>query len=398
MRLAARILPDRGLDAFNALVAAIQTAFGPFMAVYLGGQGWSQTQIGTALSLSTLAVLLAQLPAGMAVDAARDPRVLARVAVLALGAALLLLAFWPAHGGGLLAMALQGVASALLGPAIAALSLAVAGRAILGQRLGRNTRFAAIGNAVMAASFGLGGAYWADQTVLALVALLVLPAWLSLRGPTPGHGGGHIMDAAPRPQEIQRLLRDPRLTIFAFCVGAFHLASAAMLPLTAASLARAQMAHTDFLVAVSIMVPPGIAVLFAPAIGRFAEQRGRRGLLLLGWAMLPAQALALALLPSPWLLPAAQMLGGVGIAIFAVLLPLVAADLSHGTRRFTLCLSSLSIPVAIGASLSTILAGLVADRAGDMAAFLGLGLVGLGGVALLWLAMPETRVTPASPF
>ena len=107
---------------------------------------------------------------------------------------------------------------------------------------------------------------------------------------------------------------------------------------------------------------------------------------------------SLALLPSPWLLPAAQIWGGVGIAIFAVLLPLVAADLSHGTRRFTLCLSSLSIPVAIGASLSTILAGLVADRAGDMAAFLGLGLVGLGGVALLWLAMPETRVTPASPF
>ena len=53
-----------GLDWFNFFVANIQTGFGPFIAVYLTTQGWTQTQIGLALSVGTLAAMASQLPAG----------------------------------------------------------------------------------------------------------------------------------------------------------------------------------------------------------------------------------------------------------------------------------------------------------------------------------------------
>src|SRR6185369_1270794 len=57
-----------GLNLLNFFVAAMQTAFGPFFAVYLAEQEWNQAQIGLALSIGTSAGLAFQLPAGGLVD------------------------------------------------------------------------------------------------------------------------------------------------------------------------------------------------------------------------------------------------------------------------------------------------------------------------------------------
>src|SRR5271167_1287489 len=61
-----------GLDGLNLFVANIQTGFGPFIAVYLTTQGWTQTAIGLALSAGTIVAMASQLPAGALVDAARS--------------------------------------------------------------------------------------------------------------------------------------------------------------------------------------------------------------------------------------------------------------------------------------------------------------------------------------
>jgi len=45
-----------------------------------------------------------------------------------------------------------------------------------------------------------------------------------------------------------------------------------------------------------------------------------------------------------------------------------------------------------GATLSTVLVGLVADHFGVCVAFLSLAAVGLIATALVWTLMPETRV------
>ena len=59
---------SRGLDWFNLFVANIQTGFGPFIAVYLSSQSWTQTSIGVALSIGTVSAMASQVPAGALVD------------------------------------------------------------------------------------------------------------------------------------------------------------------------------------------------------------------------------------------------------------------------------------------------------------------------------------------
>src|SRR5271168_2510989 len=85
----------RGLDWFNLFVANIQTGFGPFIAVYLSSQSWTQTAIGLALSIGTVSSMLSQVPAGALVDAIPNKTRVAAFSVLAFTACALMFAIYP---------------------------------------------------------------------------------------------------------------------------------------------------------------------------------------------------------------------------------------------------------------------------------------------------------------
>jgi hypothetical protein len=51
-----------GLDAVNFFLAGVLAGFGPYVAVYLADQKWTQDKIGFVLSASALAGLLGQVP------------------------------------------------------------------------------------------------------------------------------------------------------------------------------------------------------------------------------------------------------------------------------------------------------------------------------------------------
>ena len=131
----------RGLDWLNFFVANFQTGFGPFISVYLTGVGWTQGAIGAALSAGTVAGMVSQVPGGMLVDAVRSKRAAAAAAILAIMASALLIALWPDLLPIASAEVLHAFASSVLGPAIAALSLALVGHSAFGERLGRNARY-----------------------------------------------------------------------------------------------------------------------------------------------------------------------------------------------------------------------------------------------------------------
>ena len=63
----------------------------------------------------------------------------------------------------MVAQSLHAFSSCVLTPAIAAISLHLVGHAALGERLGRNARFASIGNGLAAAVMGATGAYLSSQ-------------------------------------------------------------------------------------------------------------------------------------------------------------------------------------------------------------------------------------------
>jgi MFS family permease len=386
----------RALDLLNFFVADVQTGFGPFVAVYLTTHKWTQVQIGFVLTLGTVVALVSQLPAGALVDAARNKRAAAGVALVFVIIAALLLAFQPTPLPVMVAQTLHAFASCVLTPAIAAISLHLVGHMALGERLGRNARYASLGNGLAAAVMGATGAWLSSRAVFVLTAALCVPALLSLLA--IGRGEHARQQTTVRMfdwQGLRRLFTNRPLLIFAGAVVLFHLSNAAMLPLVGATVTMRAGTYANLIIAACIVVPQIVVALCSPAVGRGAERIGRRPILLLGWCALPARGFLLAVLPGAYLPIAAQAMSGISAAVFGVMLPLLAADITRGTSHFNLCMGALGLAVSLGAALSTPLAGWIADTVGVQIAFVALALVGVVGTLFVWLTMPETAQVPA---
>ena len=171
---------QRGLDWFIFFLADVQTGFGPFVAVYLTTQKWTQVEIGFVLSIGGIIGLLGQMPGGAIVDAARSERLVAGLAVATIGVAALAYALWPIFLVVAAAATLHALASCVLGPAIAAISLGLVGPLAIGERLGRNARFASLGNGSAAALMGACGYLLSSRAVFLVTFFLAIPTLLAL--------------------------------------------------------------------------------------------------------------------------------------------------------------------------------------------------------------------------
>jgi MFS family permease len=391
----------RGLDWLNFFVANVQTGFGPFIAVYLTSEAWTLRDIGNVLTIGTVTAMVSQLPGGAAVDALRNKRLAAFAAGAAIAASALIFARWPNRLPIAIAEILHGFASCILGPAIAAISLQLVGRARLGERLGRNTSFAALGSGVAAAILGACGSYVSERSVFYLTALLMLPGMLALtairmppaRSEDAGRGAWPTLK--PTLLQLRDLFSDRRLLVFGACVMLFHLSNAAMLSLAASEVTRSVGAWASMLVAACIVLPQFVVAGVSPFLGRLADRRGRRFVLIAGFTALPVRAGLLALAGNPFALVFVQLVDGISAATFGVMLPLVAADITAETEHFNLCLGALGVAVGVGAALSTLAAGAIATAFNSATAFELLGAAGLAAVLLVLFAMPETRPGPS---
>ena len=386
-----------GLDGLNGFVAAMRTAFGAFVPAYLAGQGWTQAQIGLVLTAETVASMLAQVPGGAFVDVTRHRRLVLGIAILGAAGAALAIAALPMQLPVLLALVVHALAGGIIAPGIAAVTVAMVGRRELGERLGRNVQFASIGSGAGAALMGLAASALSERAVFVLAALLAVPALVSLWSLHPRRrrgGGAAAADATEAQGSIRALLADRRMQVFAACVVLFHFSSAALLAVAAAEITRRASMKAGALIAAFVIIPQVLVALASPWVGRLAERIGRRPLLVVGYASLPLRAALFALVDDPYLLVPVQLLEGVAAAVFGVMLPLVAADLTRESGRYTLSLGALGLAGTMGAALSTTVAGLIATAFGVKAAFWTLAAAGLAAVALVALAMPETRVGP----
>jgi Major Facilitator Superfamily len=342
--------------------------------------------------------LVGQMPGGALVDAARSERGVAGFAVAAIAISALAYAAWPIFSVILAASALHSAASCVLGPAIAAISLGLVGHADIGERLGRNARFAAIGNGLAAAAMGACGYFLSARAVFFVTAALLGPALLVLRmisvqeiDVERAHGGPPERRAGRLPAELLGLARKRPLMIFAGCVMLFHLGNAAMLPLMGSVLTTRSSQWATVLIAACIVGPQLLVAIFSPWVGRKAQAWGRRPLLLAAFASLPLRGLLFATVTNPYLLVAAQLLDGISAAVLAVMVPLVIADLTRGTGHFNLGQGIVGTTVGIGAAVSTTYAGYLSDHFGSPIAFLGLAIIAVLGFFVLWALMPETR-------
>jgi MFS family permease len=209
--------------------------------------------------------------------------------------------------------------------------------------------------------------------------------------PERAHGGKHEIGPRKLGEGFLSLLGNRALVILAACVLLFHLANAAMLPLMGSLLTTWTSEWATVLIAACIVVPQLVVAAVAPWVGQQAEKRGRRPLLLLGFAALPIRGLLFAVISNPYLVVAVQLLDGITAAVLGVLVPLVIADATRGTGRFNLAQGVVGTAVGIGASVSTTLAGYMTDTLGSGPAFFGLAVLGFAGLVLVWTSLPETR-------
>jgi predicted MFS family arabinose efflux permease len=388
----------RGLDWFIFFLADVQTGFGPFISVYLTTQKWTQVEIGFVLSIGGLVGLIGQMPGGAIVDFARSERLVASLAVATIGTSALGYAAWPIFPVIVTAATLHAAASCVLGPAIAAISLGLVGPLAIGERLGRNARYASLGNGVAAAVMGTCGYLLSSRSVFLVTFILAIPTLLALArirereiDVAQAHGAIVCEVSDTNATSIFNLMRKRSLLIFAGSVLLLQLANAAMLPIMAGVVTTRSSQWAPVLIAACIIVPQAIVALTSPSVGRKAQQWGRRPLLLLGFAALVIRGLLFATVSDPYLLVAAQIFDGITAAVFSVMIPLIVADVAFGSGHFNLAQGIVGTATGIGAALSTVLAGYVSDKFGSSVAFTGLAGVAATGLVLIWFVMPETR-------
>jgi len=387
----------RGLDWTNFFMADVQVGFSSFLAFYLADLNWTKQDVGLALTVGGLAAVAAQIPGGALTDAVRWKRGLVAVGVVMIAASALLLALWPTFPLVFAAEILHGATAGLVTPAIAAISLGLAGRAAMSSRVGRNFRFAAAGNVLTAAAMGALGYYVANSAIFIMAAILCIPTLVALFQIQPNEIDYALArNAAKRDhtvdlQRVFHLAKNRTLFMFAAGMMLFHFCNASLLPVVGQNLAHSNAATDSLFMAGLLIVPQIVVAALAPWIGYWSEIVGRKPLLLFGFGIEALRALLFTLTSDPNLILVIQLLDGITSAIVTVLTILVVADLTTGTGRFNLAQGVLGTLIAISSAVSTTVLGFVVQHFGDVTGFVAMAAGTALAVALFWALLPETK-------
>jgi MFS family permease len=387
----------RGLDDINFLMADVRDGVGPYLAVYLkGGQHWDAGPTGLAMGASSTAAALCQIPAGLLVDGTRSKRLLIAASGLMVGFGCLAIVLFPRFWTVIAAQAVLGAASAVIPPAIAALSLGLVGRRRLDGRVSRNESFNHGGNlpaALLAGTLGRWLGYpWIFYLVCgfaiasAAVVNLIRPQEINHEQARGGETVGH------QPVAIRDLLRWRDLLIFLAAVVLFHFGNAAMLPMAGQMLARTHPGEDTIALSACIIAAQFVMIGVAWGVGQASARGiGRKPIFLLALSVLPVRGVLFALISSPYAVVAVQLLDGVAAGIFGVIAVLIASDLMRGTGRFNLAQGLIALSAGIGATLSNASAGYVVQWFGYPTGFLYLAGIAACALAFFALLMPETK-------
>ena len=391
----------RGLDGLNFLMADVRDGLGPFLSVYLkSSQHWDAGSIGLVMAASGVAAAVCQIPAGALVDALRAKRLLIAISGLLVAYGCLVIACFPRLFAVLAAQIALGAASAVIAPCLAALSLGIVGHRMMPARVSRNECFNHAGNftaAVLAGTLGqYVGAIWLFWLVCgfaissALVVMLIDPSDVDHELARGGEQA-KVSGADHRPMPLRQMLRRRDLMVFLASVVLFHFGNAAMLPLAGQVIASAHAGMDVIALGACVIVAQLVMVVVASLVGRAMKAGiGRKKIFLVALVILPVRGALFAFTTNPWAIVAIQLLDGIAAGIFGVVAVVIASDLMRGTGRFNLAQGSMALSVGVGAALSNVTGGFVAQRFGYAASFLTLGAIAFIALVFFAIAMPET--------
>jgi MFS family permease len=386
----------RAVQWLNFFLADVQTGLGPFLAAYLASSGWNPGRVGYALTFGGLVSVAMQTPAGAVIDAVHRKRAIlaASLGILVAGAVLLM-----GHLSPVRVYAAQFLISGsgpFLGPTVAAITLGIVGTSAFDKQFGKNQAFNSAGNVFTALLVGYASYKFGYRAIFVIAALFAIPAAVSLftidgKQIDYARARGAIQKQGQINAEgLSALFKDRILLCFLATAFLFHLANAAMLPELGEMLSKDNVKTAAPFMSACIIVTQLVITVTAVWIGRRAAAKGRKPLLLLGFGVLPIRGVLYTVTHAVGALIAIQTLDGVANAIFGIVSILVIKDRTQGTGRFNVAAGSLATMVGIGAAASTTVGGVLIQRLGYRASFLGLASIALLAFAFLWFAIPET--------
>ncbi|PPQ30159.1 MFS transporter [Rhodopila globiformis] len=392
-----------GLDAINLLMADVRDGVGPFLSVFLkGSQHWDAGAIGLAMAAASISAAICQVPAGLLVDSARAKRRLIAASGLLVALGCLLIVLVPRFWTVMAAQAALGAASAVIPPAIAAVSLGLVGRRLLDGRISRNESFNHAGNLTAAVLAGAMGQFLGYDWIFYLVCGFAVASAMVVTLINPGEidhdraRGGEDPAHRCEPIPFRELLRKRDLVVFLASVVLFHFGNAAMLPMAGQVLAKTHPGTDTIALSACIIAAQLVMVGVAWCVGRASARGvGRKPIFLLALGILPVRGVLFSIAAGPYAVVAIQLLDGVAAGIFGVISVLIASDLMRGTGRFNLAQGLTALAVGIGASLSNATAGFVVQWFGYATGFLYLAAIAGCALAFFALLMPETRASAA---
>jgi MFS family permease len=396
-----------GLDGLNFSMADVRDGIGPYLSAFLkGGQHWESGEIGMAMAASSIAAAICQIPAGLLVDSLKIKRLVVVISGLLIALACILIAVFPSLPIVIGAQVMLGSASAIIPPALAALSLGLVGRKLLPARISRNESFNHGGNFVAAALAGSLGHFFGYQWIFYLVCAFAVASAAVVTLINPGEidherarGGEKRADGGQsQPTPFRELLKRRDLIIFLGSVVLFHLGNAAMLPLAGQELAKSHPGEDTIVLSACIIAAQFVMVGVAWVVGRAMKAGyGRKTIFLVALAVLPVRGVLFSLTADPVAVVSIQLLDGVAAGIFGVIAIIIASDLMRGAGRFNLAQGLTALAVGVGAGLSNFISGFVVQFFGFPAGFLTLAAIAICALIFFAILMPETNSEAGVP-
>lgn len=378
--------PATSLLALNFALAGAREGFGPFLGVYLQGQGFDPAATGFAMGLAGLAGLLATTPVGALIDRTAYKRAALAVAVLGIAAGAVVLvatnSLWLIG----LSQLVIGVADTSIAPLVAAVTLGIVGREAYGAQVSRNEASNHAGNAANAALSGvLGYTLGLGYVAIAIVVMAVASCGvlLTIDKDTIDHGTARGGEQDER-STLRVLLKTKPLLLLAAAVFAYQTANGAMLPFLAQARTAAG-ADPSLTTGVMTVVSQATMVGAALLAARAAHGRGHAGVLSIALGLVVVRGLLAAFATSWLLVIPVQVLEGLAMGLGGVAIPALVAEIMDGTGHANAGLGGVMTAYGAGAALSPLLAGLVAQYLGFAASFVALAAVAAGGLAV-WMA------------
>jgi MFS family permease len=385
------------LLALNFFMADMQSGIGPFLGVLLLAHGWASGLIGTVMTVGGVAGMLIMTPAGALIDATKHKKLCVIIpgicTVIASGIVLLSQSFWLVT----LSQVATAISGAAIVPAVAGITLGIFHQRGFNRQNGHNQVFNHAGNLVGAGlsgllgwAFGLTKVLWlaAAFGVLSIVSVLLIPS--AAIDDDEARGATKNKDNKAEVGGISVLLKNKTLLILAAALGCFHLGNGAMLPLYGLAVVSTKHVDPSQFVATTIVLAQGVMMLVSLIATRVGEkQHGYWLLLLIAFIALPIRGIIAAFAINWWGVYPVQILDGVGAGLQSVVVPGVVARILHGSGRVNAGQGAVMTVQGLGAALSPLIGGWIAQEIGYEATFMILGSFAFGSIAL-WLGFAST--------